>query len=242
MSNDDTFIEQPSPGNQPPKPGYEPPPELPPLPPMPPPPEPSGRNWVPLAIVMGLLIVVLCGIAAFGIYRLIQGGVLTPGLDDTEIPDIAGSQTALVEEVTDVVLFTETATLQPSATLEPTAAPATLTTAPTSVPSDTAIPTPSEATFTASQAIFCRSGPSTIYPERRTMQDGQTLPILGKSVSPVDNVSVWYLVEIEGAQCFVSSGLGTVEGDLTDVPTIPAPPTPTPTPTPTATPTPTPTP
>ena len=71
------------------------------------------------------------------------------------------------------------------------------------------------------------------------MQDGQTLPILGKSISPVDNVSVWYLVEIEGAQCYVSSGFGTVAGDPSGIPTIPAPPTPTPTPSPTPTNTPT---
>ncbi len=240
MSNDQTYIEQPPP------PRFQPPPE-PPLPPMPPPPEPPGRerNWIPLAIAMGILIVVLCGVAGFGIWRLVQSGAIPLGGDSTEGPDpIALTQTALFEDVEDTVLFTDTPTSAPSATIEVTSALPTEPATVTPTPTDTQIPTPSVPTFTASQAIFCRKGPSTIYAEVRTMADGQTLPILGQSISPVDNVSVWYLVEIEGAQCYVSSGFGTVEGDLSDVPTIPAPPTPTPTltPTPTATPTATPTP
>jgi len=237
MSNDDTYIED--------QPRFTPPPEQPPLPPMPPPPEPPGseRNWVPLAIVMGLVIVVLCGVAAFGIWRLVQNGDGRFGGDQTETPDpVALTQTALIEDVQDTILATDTAIPAPTDPPEPTAAPPTNTTAPTAIPTDTQVATPSQPTFTASQAIFCRTGPSTIYEERRTMEGGMTRPILGQSVSPVDNVSVWYLVEIDGAQCYVSSGFGTVAGDASDIPTIPAPPTPTPSPTPTATPTATPTP
>jgi hypothetical protein len=239
MSNDDTYIED--------QPRFTPPPEQPPLPPMPPPPEPpgSGRNWVPLAVVMGLVIVVLCGVAAFGIWRLVQNGDGLFGSDQTETPDsVALTQTALIEDVQDTILATDTAVPAPTDPPEPTAALPTDTTAPTAIPTDTQVPTPSQPTFTASQAIFCRTGPSTIYEERRTMEGGMTRPILGQSVSPVDNVSVWYLVEIDGAQCYVSSGFGTVAGDASDIPTIQPPPTPTPTPspTPTATPTATPTP
>lgn len=241
MSNDNTFIEPPPP------PRFQPPPEQPPLPPMPPPPGPPGgeRNWLPLGILMGLLILILCGLGGFGIWRLYQSGAFPAGEEPTATDDpVALTQTALFEDVQDTVLFTETPTTAPSATLVPTAAPPTNTSAPSAVPSNTQVPTPTVPTFTASQAIFCRRGPSTIYQDIRTMQGGDTRPILGQSISPVDNISIWYLVEIDGAQCYVSSGFGTVNGNLSGVPTIPPPPTPTPTstPTPTATPTATPTP
>ncbi|HUF39117.1 MAG TPA: hypothetical protein VMN57_11380 [Anaerolineales bacterium] len=244
MSNDDTYIEHPQPPRQP-QPGYQPPPEPPPLPPMPPPPEPPGseRNWVPLAIVMGILIVVLCGIAGFGIWRLAQGGALPFGGQATETEDLVSlTLTALVEDVLDTVIFTDTPSPEPTATVEPTAVPPTDTESPTEISTNTQVPTPSVPTFTANQAINCRTGPSTIYQNVRTMEAGDPHPILAQSVSPVDGTSIWYQVEISGAQCFVSSGFGTVSGNASEIPTIPAPPTPTPTVTPTATATPTATP
>ena len=96
--------------------------------------------------------------------------------------------------------------------------------------------------FTAAQGGFCRLGPSTIYQEVRTMNAGEMQPILGQSISPVDGISVWWEVEINGLRCYISSGLGSVSGDTSGVPVRVAPPTPTPTPThtPTATPTATP--
>jgi hypothetical protein len=192
---------------------------------------------------MGIVIVILCIVAGFGIWRLVGNGTFSFGGEVTATPDpITLTQTALVEDVQDTILFTETPTTAPTETVEPTSPIATSTTAPTAVPTETQPPTSSVPTFTASQAIFCRSGPSTIYNELRTMENGMTRPILGKSISPVDGTSVWYLVEIGGVQCYVSSGFGTVNGDVSSVPTIPAPPTPTPTSTPTATPTATPTP
>jgi hypothetical protein len=192
---------------------------------------------------MGFIIVLLCGVAAFGIWRLIQNGTIPLGNDQTETPDpVALTQTSLIEDVQDINLVTDTPTVQPTATVEPTAAPPTDTEPPAETPTDTQVPTPSQPTFTASQAVFCRTGPSTIYQDVRTLEGGDSRPILGQSVSPVDGISIWYLVEIAGAQCYVSSGFGTVSGDTSDIPTIPAPPTPTPTSTPTMTPTPTSTP
>jgi hypothetical protein len=211
-------------------------PKTPAAPPEPPKPE---RNWLIIGLGMGGAILVLCSVAAFLIYRLVTGTPPAPESPATQLAqDISLTQTALVA---DVQALAETPTPSPlPEAAEPTAPPApTDTTAPETLPSDTPPAAAGPPTFTANQDIFCRLGPSTIYEEVRTMTGGQTLPILGKGISPVDGTSIWWQVEIDGRRCFVSSGFGVTEGDTSGVPAVAAPPTPTPTPTYTPSPTPT---
>ena len=237
MSNDDTFIEQPPPQQPPPS-------EPPSLPPMPPPPGPPVRKRTTglLAAIIGGVILILCLVAGFGIWRLIQGGTFSFGGEDENPDPAALTQTAVAGEVQEIEILTDTPVPQPTDTQAPTDNPLPTDTAlPTEIPGETFTPTSSVPTFTAAQAGFCRLGPSTIYPEIRTLNAGDSRPILGRSISPVDGVSVWWEIEISGLRCYISSDLGTVSGDTSGVPLREAPPTPTPTPTPTHTPTATPT-
>ncbi len=234
MSDEDTWIEpkpQPPPGAEPPEP---------PLPPLPPPPDPSAGRSRPgllLGLGMGALILVLCAVAAFAVYRLVAGGSFGPG------PSADDLQTQTAEALEPLPSATAPPTLppQPTATSAPTTLPPTETTGPEDSPTPPPPPTASAPIFTAGQALFCRSGPSSVYPEVRTMNAGDATPILGQSVSPVDGFSIWWQVEVNDRLCFVSSDLGSVEGDLSGIPILAAPPTPTITPTPTVTPTATPT-
>lgn len=239
MDEEKTWIEQPL--QRPATPQEEPP--LPPMPPPPPPPgSGGGRNWTVIGFLAGIGLLVICAVIAFGAWRLWQSGALPFGPGASPTADSAAlTLTALAGEVDEVLQATDTPVLEPTQP-PPTEAPPTDTEAPTDTPTETPIPTPSVPIFSAGQALFCRAGPSTIYQETRTMNAGDAAEILGRSVSPVDGVSIWWQVEINGRRCFVSSGLGTVEGDTSALPDIPAPPTPTPTPTLTPTPTPTATP
>ncbi len=240
--DDKTWIDKPPLGYQE---AQEPPPPPPPvLPPPPPPPERKFPRWILWLLGIGFG-VVLCGAFGFLGYRLFQSGIFglggggepaTPVLDGRAL-----TQTALVESIEGAL----TEVIVASATLSPTETPApddTATMVPetptdTPIPTSTVVPSPTVPTYTANQGLNCRTGPSTIYPDIRTLPAGQSAQIIARSVSPVDGVSVWYQVEIGGVMCFVSSGFGTVSGNVNDVPLVPAPPTPTPTHTPTSTPT-----
>ena len=131
-------------------------------------------------------------------------------------------------------------------TRPPTATASSLTTerplpsaTPSPSPSETATPTvtptPTERTpsFTTSVNANCRTGPGTIYDVVRVLPQGTSEEIVGK-----DLAQTWWVVE-NGVRCWVSAVTGTVEGDTSGVPVIPAPPTPTTPPTSTYTPTPT---
>jgi hypothetical protein len=239
--DDKTWIDKPPLGYQDQQ--DPPPPPPPPLPPPPPPPERKFPRWI-IWLLAGGFGIVFCGALGFFGYRLYQSGIF--GLGGGTAPatqvmdDRALTQTALVESIegalTEVVVAS--ATLPPAATPVPTdTAAATEPPTQTAVPTSTLTPTPAVPTYTVSQGVFCRTGPSTIYPDVRTMEAGQSSQIFARSISPVDGVSVWYQVQVGGLLCFVSSGFGTVSGNLNEVPLIAAPPTPTPTRTPTATPT-----
>lgn len=124
----------------------------------------------------------------------------------------------------------------------PSEAPATPLPAPsdTSRPSDTpvppspvpptATPTLTPLTFTASELSNCRSGPSRVYPALEGIDNGQTVPIVGKS----DNswADLWWVVRVDNVECWVWASLGTTTGDTSQVAARVAPPTPVPTPTP----------
>ncbi len=236
MDPNKTWIDAPKQRSAPPPPSApSEPPERP----------PRDRNWVGIAVVMGGIILVLCVVIGFLAYQYLQGEAPSIDFGDptTEaVSEIGLTQTALVADIQ--LGLTPTLTEPPPPTDEPTPAPPTDTPPPSLTPTETLVPTSSIPLFTANQALLCRQGPSTIYKDVRTLDAGIATPILGKGISPVDGVSIWWLVEVGGLQCYVSSGFGTTEGDTSGVPTIPPPPTPTPTPTltPTTTPTPTATP
>lgn len=236
MNDQDTWIEQPA--NQPQ--GQNP--DLPPLPPPPPPPgSGGGRKWLLIGGLLGLVILALCVVAGYVGWRFYQGDPIALfGEAEATDPAPGQTQTALAEAVTAIVLASETPAPTETEPL-PTLSLPTDTPAPVEAPTDTLVPSPAVPVFTASQALFCRLGPSSIYQELRTMNAGDSQPILGRSTSPVDGTSTWWQVEIDGRRCFVSADLGTVAGDPSSVPFVNPPPTPTPTPTATPTFTPTPT-
>ncbi len=208
----------------------------------------SERRWLTCAVIgVLLLLAVVCG-AAVTMLAANQLGTfsLQPRATQTPVPfdPLDQTLTAISSEVTlTSPAFEATATPEP----DPDQPEATATTDPAEFfPSDTPAPTaqPPTATsdvpmFTLSQGAFCRDGPSTIYRDRIAVQAGETLPISGRGISPVDNVSVWWQVRVGALACFISSTLGTTSGNLATVPDVPAPPTPTPTSTATQTSTPT---
>ncbi len=184
----------------------------------------SWSNKRGLAIIAAVIALLLCTMVFGGIYA-----VFYYFTDAGAHPDSVATSVALS--------LTETAQARPSPTRTATV-PATATALPeTIVPREplTATGTSTAAAqsprFIAAQNLFCREGPSAVYLERRTLNAGDAAPILGKGVSPVDDQSIWWLVEFNGAQCYVSSVLGSTEGNLDGLPEIAAPPTPTQTPT-----------
>ena len=112
---------------------------------------------------------------------------------------------------------------------------------PLSTPAEESTPTPTieqvACTYTAVVNLFCRIGPSSLYPEIDTFIPGQTAPITGMS----SDGFYWYVVgPHNGRLCTVPDGakFGEVSGDCSSIPAFtPIPPPPaTPTPTPTCTP------
>jgi hypothetical protein len=120
----------------------------------------------------------------------------------------------------------------PTETATPTA-----TETPTPTPTVTLTPTPIRQMFTSTVDANCRWGPGTVYGIVGFVARGKTVPMGGRSAD-----SSWWYVEnpaSPGTYCWVSATTGTVEGDVSVLPVIPAPPTPEPSPTltPTVTPT-----
>jgi len=76
----------------------------------------------------------------------------------------------------------------------------------------------SDPTFTADQETNCRYGPSASdFDVRRTVFNGQTVPIVGKGASPAQE---WWVLVVDGVQCWVWSGLGEVNGDTAGLASI----------------------
>ena len=83
-------------------------------------------------------------------------------------------------------------------------------------------------TFTADQETNCRYGPSASdFDVRRTIFDGQTVPIVGRGNTPAQE---WWVVLVDGVQCWVWMDLGSANGAVQNVSRISPPATPTPEP------------
>lgn len=110
----------------------------------------------------------------------------------------------------------------------------------TSTPEPNATPTPTlgPAVFTSEPNANCRSGPSTVFRLTGSIGKGQTVPIVGIGASPYQ---AYWIVDVNGNNCWVWSELGQPSGDYQNVPVIESPPFP-PTATPTSVPIPTPVP
>jgi uncharacterized protein YraI len=136
--------------------------------------------------------------------------------------------TIFVEEITPPPLtLIVTPTDTPSALTEtPTA---TTTTTPTST--TTLTPMPDTPQATANQNANCRKGPGSAYPFVWSFMDGQTAPIVGRNEN-----NTWIVVDrLDGnGQCWVWTDLVIIQGNISDLPVVPAPPLPV-TDTPTAT-------
>ncbi|NPV56397.1 MAG: SH3 domain-containing protein [Anaerolineae bacterium] len=125
---------------------------------------------------------------------------------------LASTQTELVSrEMTDS-----------APTLTPAAPTLTDTPAPSDTPSETATvtltPTPTYPTYTATQAVNCRYGPSTGFDARFTLSVGDVVEIIGRS-----NMAYWanwWKVVYQGTECWVSDGYGTLSGDLGGIPVL----------------------
>ena len=219
-------------------------------------PEPAGRSWLTYAGIGALVVMALvCGIGLTVVagYELGFLNLSQPTATTNPVSALDQTLTEISSEVTltspafdpTAVPATQEAPddgVEPTTAPDPTDDPAEFFPTETPAPSD--VPptaTASVATFTLSQGAFCRTGPSGIYNTVLAVDGGTTLPIKGKGISPVDNASIWWQVEVGSATCFISSVLGTTNGNLDTVPPVAAPPTPTPTNTPTPTLTPTPT-
>ena len=79
-------------------------------------------------------------------------------------------------------------------------------------------------TFTADQETNCRYGPSASdFDVRRTVFNGQTVPIVGNGTAPAQE---WWVLVVDGVQCWVWSGLGEVNGNTASLVSINPPPIP----------------
>lgn len=240
----------PAPAQPPPAPPAQPPPayyqSAPALPPE------SGRSpWTYVGIGALIVMALVCGVGLTLVagYELGFINPLAATATENSLAPLDQTLTAISSEVTltsPAFEPTQPASQEPGdgptveATLAASATEDLSVLFPTDTPEPTAVPataTPAVATFTLSQGAFCRAGPSGIYRDILAVDGGTVLPIKGKGISPVDNVSIWWQVEVGSTRCFISSVLGTTSGNLDSVPSVAAPPTPTPTVTPTATPT-----
>jgi murein DD-endopeptidase MepM/ murein hydrolase activator NlpD len=123
--------------------------------------------------------------------------------------------------VDQTVTYTPTPTI--SATPTPTAS-STLT--PTITPTSTgAVCNP---IAILQKNAFCRSGPGTAYKDLTSLNAGQTVSIVGRSI---DTTNLWWLIQYPGIElhCWISDSTVTTQGDTSCVPGIYAPPPPIPT-------------
>ncbi len=240
MDDDQTWIEPRKQGSRPEQnDDFD---SLPPMPPAPGPPGSGGRNRGLLLriVIIGLVFLVLCAVGGFALWQIARTGLVPVGFIATVTPDSETiAQTAAVEETRLASIPTETPSPEPTLAPTDTLLPPTETAAPTELPTETPVPTSAAPTFTTTQAMFCRQGPSATYDVGRALNAGETYPIVGRSTSPVDGFSNWWQIDLGDRLCFVSEPLGTTRGDPSGVPVVQPPPTPTPTPTPTPSSTPT---
>jgi hypothetical protein len=75
---------------------------------------------------------------------------------------------------------------------------------------------PGPPTFTVDQDTNCRYGPSaSSFDIRRTIFEGETVPIVAVGASPAQE---WWVVEVDGVQCWVWMELGSTSGDTSGLP------------------------
>jgi len=98
---------------------------------------------------------------------------------------------------------------------------ATTTVTPTST--TTLTPEPDTPQATANQNANCRKGPGSAYPVVWSFMDGQTAPIVGR-----DQYDTWIVIDrLDGnGQCWVWTDLVIIQGNISDLPVLTAPPLP----------------
>ncbi|MFC2025887.1 Ig-like domain-containing protein [Chloroflexota bacterium] len=153
---------------------------------------------------------------------------------------LQGSKGEVASNVVTVIVGDTTPT-SPTLIVTPSDTPTPLTGTPTATTTTTITqtPTPDKPQATANQNANCRKGPGTAYSVVWSFKDGQTASIVGR-----DQYNSWMVIDrLDGnGQCWVWVDLVDVQGNINDLPVIPAPslpPTDTPTRKPTFTPTPT---
>ena len=163
------------------------------------------------------------GVSESNIVTVYVGGEVQPKAENSLTPTIPTQETVEDEKMEITLTPTESFTSTP--TTPTTTSTFTLTA------TITLTPTLGAPTFTADQSSNCRVGPSSsLYATRASINKGDTVPITGKSSA---EWGLWWVVEVNGTNCWVYSELGSAQGDLENVPIVPAPPLPTDTPSPT---------
>lgn len=159
----------------------------------------------------GILLVLALGAAA-----------CAPAAVEPTATPVPPSETPEEPTAEPVVEATETPEPTPTDTLEPT---------------PTATVTPSRASLSVTTPANCRRGPGVIYDIVTALSAGSRHDILGQSrfFGPL-----WWLVEVEGTECWVFSDLVETTGDLSMVAVATPQATPTPAPTAVRSPTPAP--
>jgi hypothetical protein len=186
---------------------------------------PAGQPF-PRALTVGIF-----ALAIVGLGFLILGFFAVLRLTATPAPP--PTTTALAVLPTQVVLIPTTTPLpppsdtpEPTATEEPTATrvPASPT-AEEETPEATATEPVDSVTSEASANV--RAGPGTNYPTIGGLQLGESAPVLGRNAG-----SDWFAIDYGLAsqgQAWISAAVVSYEGDIADLPILPAPPPPPPT-------------
>jgi len=99
----------------------------------------------------------------------------------------------------------------------------TVTTTVTPTSTTTLTPEPDTPQATSNQNANCRKGPGSAYPVVWSFMDGQTAPIVGRNTN-----NTWIVVDrLDGnGQCWVWTDLVIIQGNISDLPVVPAPPLP----------------
>ena len=195
---------------------------------------------IPIPLPLLLLGVVFLGaVILFGLWRFMenpgQEPVVAVVADVTETATTAAEAAVANEPQSagNAIVATET----PAAMATPVATPTSLPTA-TASPTETPSPTPTATealpspTPEAPQALVIvarlnvRAGPGTNYPVLGQVDEGESLSISGRDRSG----DWWQVCCVAGEEGWIFSETVTVQGDVSGIPVIPAPPTPVPTP------------
>ena len=99
----------------------------------------------------------------------------------------------------------------------------TATTIVTPTSTTTLTPEPDTPQATSNQNANCRKGPGSAYPVVWSFMEGQTAPIVGRNTN-----NTWIVVDrLDGnGQCWVWTDLVNIQGNISDLPVVPAPPLP----------------